>query len=92
MDPIYLDHNATTPPHPSVLEAVMEVATSRWANPSSVHRPGQRARAELDRCRAAVGALVGLHPRDCVLTSGGTEANNIALWQAFLPDDEGVEP
>lgn len=92
MDSIYLDHNATTPPHPSVLDAVMEVAAANWANPSSVHRPGQRARAELDRCRAAVGALAGMHPRDCVLTSGGTEANNLALWQAFLPEDDGVEP
>lgn len=92
MDAIYLDHNATTPPHPSVLEAMMEVAATSWANPSSVHRPGQRARAELDRCRASVGALVGLHPRDCVLTSGGTEANNLALWHAFLPEDGGAAP
>ncbi|HHH31164.1 MAG TPA: cysteine desulfurase [Polyangiaceae bacterium] len=90
MDPIYLDHNATTPPHPRVLEAMMDVARRTWANPASVHRPGQRARAELDRCRAAVAALVGLHPRDCVLTSGGTEANNLALWQAFASGDDAA--
>lgn len=50
-----------------------------WANPSSVHRAGQRARAELDRARAAIAELVGFDARDVLLTSGGTEANNIAL-------------
>ncbi len=82
-EPIYLDHNATTPPHPEVLEAMHEAARFAWANPSSVHRLGQRARAQLDRARQAVAALVGFHPRDVVLTSGGTEANNLALRHPF---------
>lgn len=76
---VYLDHNATTPPHPSVLAAMRRAEEDAWANPSSVHRPGQRARAELDRARAAVATLVGLHPRDVLFTSGGTEANNLVL-------------
>ncbi|HZO11970.1 MAG TPA: cysteine desulfurase family protein [Polyangiaceae bacterium] len=76
---IYLDWNATTPPHADVIAAMREAGTEAWANPASVHRPGQRARAELDRARAAVASLVGMHARDVVLTSGGTEANNLAL-------------
>jgi cysteine desulfurase len=80
---VYLDHNATTPPHPLVLAKMAEVAEVAWANPSSVHHFGQRARAELDACRAAVARLVGMSARDVVLTSGGTEANNLALRHAF---------
>ena len=76
---VYLDHNATTPPHPDVLDAMREAELTAWANPSSVHRAGQRARAQLDRARSAVAELVGLSARDVLFTSGGTEANNIAL-------------
>lgn len=60
-----------------------EAAERAWANPASVHRPGQLARASLEEARRAVGALSGLPARDVVLTSGGTEANNLALWHAF---------
>jgi len=82
-EPIYLDHNATTPPHPEVLEAMQMAARESWANPASVHRLGQRARAQLDSARRQVADLVGFHPRDVVLTSGGTEANNLALRHPF---------
>ncbi|MEM9691998.1 MAG: cysteine desulfurase family protein [Myxococcota bacterium] len=80
---VYLDHNATTPPRPEALDAVRRAAEEHWANPASVHRPGQRARAQLEQARRAVAALVGMHRRDVVLTAGGTEANNLALWHAF---------
>ena len=80
---VYLDHNATTPPHPDVLAAMHEAERSAWGNPASVHRPGQLARAQLDRARAAVSELVGFDPRDVLLTSGGTEANNLALRHPF---------
>ena len=76
---IYLDHNATTPPHPDVLTAMQRAHEAAWANPSSTHRPGQAARALLDRARAAVARLTERDARDVVLTSGGTEANNLAL-------------
>jgi cysteine desulfurase len=80
---IYLDWNATTPPHPDVLEAMREAALSAWANPASVHGPGRRARAHVERAREAVAALTGFDARDVVMTSGGTEANNLALaWAA----------
>jgi len=86
---IYLDHNATTPPHPSVLAAMAEAQAHAWANPSSTHRSGQQARALLDRARAAVACLVGRDARDVVLTSGGTEANNMALRAPFASGRRG---
>lgn len=79
MPHVYLDWNATTPPRLEVLEAMHAVAQTTWANPASVHRLGQVARAELDRTRRAVAELVGMEARDVVLTGGGTEANNLAL-------------
>lgn len=60
-----------------------------WANPSSTHSAGQRARAELDRARAAIAELVGWDARDVVLTSGGTEANNLALRHPFSSGGSG---
>lgn len=76
---IYLDWNATTPIHPSVAEAMQAVVRSGWANPSSVHGAGRRARAIVEGAREAVAAYFGFHARDVVFTSGGTEANNLAL-------------
>ena len=85
MKVVYLDWNATTPPHPDVVAAMVEAATSSWGNPASVHGPGRRARSRVEDAREAVAALVGFDPRDVVLTSGGTEANNLALHHAFAP-------
>lgn len=76
---IYLDWNATTPPHPDVIAAVAAAMTEAWGNPSSVHSFGRRARVHVEDAREAVASLVGKHPRDVILTGGGTEANNIAL-------------
>lgn len=76
---VYLDWNATTPPHRSVLQAMHDVASSAWGNPSSVHQAGRRARAIIEELREAIARLVESDPRDVVLTSGGTEANNLAL-------------
>jgi cysteine desulfurase len=76
---IYLDWNATTPPHPEVVAAMRGALEDAWANPASVHGPGRRARAHVEDAREAVAALVGLDARDVILTSGGTEANNLAL-------------
>lgn len=76
---IYADWNATTPPSAVVLDAMRRAAETAWGNPSSVHGPGRAARAHVERAREAVGALAGFDPRDVVFTSGGTEANNIAV-------------
>lgn len=76
---IYLDWNATTPPHPEVLEVMQARAREAWGNPASVHGAGRRARAIIEELREALARLVESDPRDVVLTSGGTEANNLAL-------------
>jgi cysteine desulfurase len=83
MSHIYLDWNATTPPHPDVLSAMREASMGAWANPASVHGPGRHARGLVEAAREAVAALVGMDERDVVLTSGGTEANNLALRHPF---------
>lgn len=79
---IYLDWNATTPPLREALEAMREASAAAWANPASVHAFGRQARAWVERAREAVAALTGFDARDVVLTSGGTEANNLALLLA----------
>ena len=81
----YLDWNATTPPHPEVLAAMARAAEIAWANPSSIHADGRAARAVIEDARAAVAMLAGTDPRDVVFTSGGTEANNLALRSLVPP-------
>jgi cysteine desulfurase len=76
---IYLDHNATTPPAPPVVEAVTRAMRELVGNPSSVHAFGQDARAALETARAEVAALIGASPAELVFTAGGTEAINFAL-------------
>lgn len=76
---VYLDHNATTPLDERVLEAMLPYLKGSFANPSSVHRPGREARAALDQAREQVAQLVAAHPSQVIFTSGGTEANNMAL-------------
>ena len=77
--PVYLDHNATTPIDPRVLEAMLPYLGNEFGNPSSVHQYGRAARAALDTAREQVAALVNAQPSQVIFTSGGTEANNIAL-------------
>lgn len=82
MDPaaeVYLDWNATTPPLPAVLDAMRAVAEQAWGNPSSVHAAGRRARVHVEEAREELGGALGRSPRDVWFTSGGTEANNLAL-------------
>lgn len=76
---VYLDNNATTRPSPEVVEAVAATMRDRWANPSSVHRFGQLARQQVEVARQQVAGLIGCAARDLVFTSGGTEANNLAI-------------
>ena len=76
---VYLDHNATTPVHPAVADAVAEALRSQFGNASSVHAFGQAAKAALDDARGSVAALVGGQPSEIVFTSGGTEADNLAI-------------
>jgi cysteine desulfurase len=78
-DGIYLDWNATSPPHPDVIAAMGEAAREAWANPASVHSAGRKARARIEETRELIGQLCEVHARDVLFTSGGTEANNLAL-------------
>jgi cysteine desulfurase len=78
-DPIYLDHNATTPLLPEVVEAMLPYLREHFGNPSSGHVYGRRAREGVDRARVEVAALLGCSPAEILFTSGGTEANNLAI-------------
>ncbi|MBI4703047.1 MAG: cysteine desulfurase [Deltaproteobacteria bacterium] len=76
---IYLDHNATTPVHPAAVEAMLPYLREHFGNPSSGHAYGQRAKRAVERAREQVAALLACHPDEVIFTSGGTEANNLAI-------------
>ena len=76
---LYLDACAATPPHPQVLAAMAEAQARFWANPSSLHTPGLEAAEALERCRQELAELLGAPAHRVVFTSGGTEADNLAL-------------
>jgi cysteine desulfurase len=76
---VYLDHSATTPVDPRVVEAMLPYLSGRFGNASSVHFFGQEARAAVDRARREVAGLIGARPNETVFLSGGTEANNLAI-------------
>ena len=80
----YFDHNATTPVSPEAIEAMLPVMTEAYGNASSIHHYGQVARQRLEAARRQVAALVGAatKPNEIVFTSGGTEANNLAITGA----------
>ena len=76
---IYLDHSATTPVDQRVVLAMLPYLTEKFGNASSVHQMGQEARAGLDRARRQIAAFIGAQANEIVFTSGGTEANNLAI-------------
>lgn len=78
-DPIYLDHNATTPLLPEVVDAMLPYLREHFGNPSSSHVYGQRARAAVESARTQVAMLIGCAPDEVYFTSGGTEANDLAI-------------
>ena len=78
-DPIYLDHNATTPVDPEVVETMLPYLQQHFGNPSSGHVYGRRAQRAVERAREQVAGLLGCAADEVTFTSGGTEANNIAI-------------
>lgn len=78
-EPIYLDHNATTPLLPEVVDAILPYLREHFGNPSSGHMYGTRARSAVARAREQVAALLGCDTDEVIFTSGGTEANNLAI-------------
>jgi cysteine desulfurase len=81
---IYLDYNASTPIDPRVVAVMRPLLVGPYANPSAIHAGGQAARALVEEARALVAALLGCAPDEVVFTSGGSEANNLALKGAFF--------
>jgi cysteine desulfurase len=79
MPPIYLDYNATTPPAPEVIEAMLPYFYRGWGNPSSRHFYGEMARNAIEKSRSRLAALLNCAPDEIIFTSGGTESNNIAI-------------
>ncbi len=85
-EPIYLDHSATTPVRPEVLEAMLPFFGPRFGNPSSTHRWGREARVALDEARERLARSIGASADEICFTSGGTESDNLAVlgaWRAL---------
>lgn len=76
--PVYFDHNATTPVHPEILAKIPEWLEA-WGNPSSIHWAGRGPKAILREARQKIARLLNVHPLELIFTSGGSEANNLAL-------------
>lgn len=81
---VYLDHCATTPVLPEVREAILPFLSDRWGNASSIHARGGAARKAIEEARRSVATLIGARPRRILFTSGGTEADNLALKGVML--------
>src|SRR5215469_4378070 len=93
MNRIYLDHNATTPVDPAVLEAMVPFFSGEYGNASSIHTFGQRARAAVETAREQVASLLNAQPQEIVFTSGATESDNHAIFgvvQAALAERRSV--
>ncbi len=87
---IYLDNNATTPVLPEVLEAMRPYFSEQFGNASSIHQHGQQARAAVEDARVSVAELLGCNASEIVFTSGGTEADNLALSGLTKPGDHVI--
>jgi cysteine desulfurase len=84
MNRIYLDYNASTPLHPHVAQGMRATLEEHYGNPSSAHWAGRSAKTSLEQSRAQVAALLGCTSAEIVFTSGGSEANNLALKGTFF--------
>jgi len=80
MERIYLDHAATTPMHPKVIDRMLSVMNATFGNPSSIHSFGREARHHIDLARAAMAWSIGAKETEIIFTGGGTEADNMALF------------
>ena len=88
MKRVYLDHNATTPTHPEVLEAMLTYFNDSFGNPSSIHQFGQQARKAIDEAREKVANFISAKPEEIVFTSGGTEADNFAIKGVIYANEQ----
>ncbi|WP_284139685.1 cysteine desulfurase family protein [Virgibacillus sp. LDC-1] len=88
METIYLDHAATTPIDPAVIEAMLPLMSDVFGNPSSVHSYGRKARQSLDEARRTIAQRIHAHEKEVTFTSGGTEADNLALIGTALANKD----
>ncbi len=79
MNRIYLDHAATTPIHPQVKDTMRKVMEESFGNPSSIHHYGRESRKRLDEARVTMAKSINANYESIIFTSGGTEANNLAI-------------
>ncbi|MFY4774819.1 cysteine desulfurase family protein [Metabacillus sp. RGM 3146] len=90
MSRIYLDHAATSPMHPEVIQSMAQFMADTFGNPSSIHAHGRESRRFLDKARESVAKAIHSKPREIVFTSGGTEADNLAIiGTAFANREKG---
>ncbi len=87
---VYLDNNATTPVLPAVFEAMQAYFGEHFGNASSIHHHGQETRAAVERARESVAALLGCRASEIVFTSGGTEADNLAIFGLTKPGEHVI--
>jgi len=85
---IYLDYAATTPVHPDVLEAMLPYFNQSFGNPSAIYSYGQEARSAVDQARESLAALIGCRSEEIIFTSGGTEADNMALTGVLMANEK----
>ena len=90
MNRAYLDNNATTPVLPAVLETMLPFYAEQFGNASSIHHHGQHTRAAVENAREKVAALLGCRGAEVVFTSGGTEADNLAIFGIMRPGDHVI--
>ncbi|MBB6177912.1 cysteine desulfurase [Anoxybacillus tengchongensis] len=88
MERIYLDHAATSPVHPQVVEAMIPYMTTYFGNPSSIHSFGRESRRALDEARETIAKTVGAKANEIIFTSGGTEADNLAIIGVAMANRE----
>lgn len=90
MEPIYLDHAATTPLHPTVIQAMTENMQTTFGNPSSIHQFGRKAHGLLEEVRQTIAESLQAKPHEIIFNSGGTEGDNTAILAvAFSRQKEG---
>ena len=91
MEPIYLDHAATTPAHPTVIEIMTSEMANTFGNPSSIHTFGRQAHRKLEDIRQVIAASLEVKPHEIIFNSGGTEGDNTAIIEtAFSKKDQGM--
>ena len=88
MERIYLDHAATSPVHPQVIEAMIPYMTTFFGNPSSIHSFGRDSRRALDEARETIAKTIGAKANEIIFTSGGTEADNLAIIGVAMANRE----